>query len=200
MLALDAWRARGSTLEWRGHRVFHVVEGEGEPLLLIHGFPTASWDFSGLWPALVERFRVLTLDMIGFGFSTKPRVHDYTIASQADLLEAFLELLGPAPAAFEFRHPSWEDADVVQLLSDRGVTLCVAEDDDGRATELPRTAALGYLRLRSDSYDDAGLASWVARVQTAGWERAFVFFKHEEGGIGVRYARRFLELAGAPRP
>ncbi len=86
----DEWRARGDTFEWRGHRIFYRVEGQGEPLLLIHGFPTASWDWCAMWPALAARYRVLTLDMIGFGFSAKPKHFYYAITSQADLYEAFL--------------------------------------------------------------------------------------------------------------
>jgi pimeloyl-ACP methyl ester carboxylesterase len=86
----DAWRRAGATFTWRGHEIFYRVEGAGEPLLLIHGFPTASWDYAPIWPALVARHRVLTLDMIGFGFSAKPRGFAYSIMAQADLLEALL--------------------------------------------------------------------------------------------------------------
>ena len=86
----DEWRARGELWQWRGHDIFTHVEGKGDPLLLIHGFPTASWDWHPLWPALVKRFKVITLDMIGFGFSAKPKLLDYRIDVQADLYEAFL--------------------------------------------------------------------------------------------------------------
>ena len=84
------WRARGDTFEWRGERIFFRAEGTGEPVLLVHGFPTASWDWSPIWPRLVERYRVLTLDMIGFGFSAKPRRFPYSIFAQADLFGALL--------------------------------------------------------------------------------------------------------------
>lgn len=86
----DQWRAKGDFFEWRGERIFYRVEGRGEPVVLIHGFPTASWDWAPLWPALVERYRVLTLDMIGFGFSAKPRDFAYSILAQADLFGALL--------------------------------------------------------------------------------------------------------------
>jgi pimeloyl-ACP methyl ester carboxylesterase len=86
----EQWRAGGDHFLWRGEQIFCRVEGTGEPLLLIHGFPTASWDWFALWPALVERYRVLTLDMIGFGFSAKPRGFPYSIFAQADLFEALL--------------------------------------------------------------------------------------------------------------
>jgi pimeloyl-ACP methyl ester carboxylesterase len=59
-------------------------------LLLIHGFPTASWDWEKIWPDLVRRYRVLTLDMIGFGFSDKPYRYDYVILDQADIYDEFL--------------------------------------------------------------------------------------------------------------
>lgn len=86
----EQWRSEGEFFDWRGHRIFGRADGNGPPILLIHGFPTASWDWSAVWPALRARHRLLTLDMIGFGFSAKPRRFDYTIGAQADLFEAFL--------------------------------------------------------------------------------------------------------------
>jgi pimeloyl-ACP methyl ester carboxylesterase len=86
----DQWRAAGDTFEWRGVRVFYRVEGTGEPLLLVHGFPTASWDWWRVWPQLAARYRVLALDMVGFGFTEKPRWFAYSIFAQADLFEALL--------------------------------------------------------------------------------------------------------------
>lgn len=91
MVSLEAWRSGGGFFDWKGHHIFYRVEGTGEPVLLIHGFPTASWDWAPIWPGLVARYRVLTLDMIGFGFSAKPRDHDYTIRAQADLYTALLD-------------------------------------------------------------------------------------------------------------
>jgi pimeloyl-ACP methyl ester carboxylesterase len=93
-IGLDAWRQGGGTFEWRGHRIFTRAEGQGDALLLIHGFPTASWDWHKLWAPLAARFRVLTLDMLGFGLSAKPRRFAYCIASQADLFEDFLAAQG----------------------------------------------------------------------------------------------------------
>ena len=90
MITPDDWRARGDTFAWRGHRIFFRAEGTGEPVLAIHGFPTASWDYWAIWPALIANYRVLTLDMIGFGFSAKPKDFAYSIAAQADLHEALL--------------------------------------------------------------------------------------------------------------
>jgi pimeloyl-ACP methyl ester carboxylesterase len=90
VIALDAWRAKGTTFDWRGHAIFTVTAGAGHPVLLVHGFPTASWDWANQWDALAARHRVLALDMIGFGFSAKPRDFHYSILAQADLFAAFL--------------------------------------------------------------------------------------------------------------
>ena len=63
-------------------------------IFLIHGFPTASWDWCKLWPDLNRHYRLVAMDMLGFGFSAKPTGHDYRIMEQADLCEALVDELG----------------------------------------------------------------------------------------------------------
>ena len=92
--SLDAWQAAARTFSHGGHALAYWEGGSGESLLLIHGFPTASWDWSAVWPALARRFQLVAMDMLGFGFSSKPRPHVYSIAEQANLLEALLAQLG----------------------------------------------------------------------------------------------------------
>jgi pimeloyl-ACP methyl ester carboxylesterase len=62
-------------------------------VLVIHGFPTAGWDFHRVWPLLVPHMRLIIPDMLGFGFSAKPCPHRYGIFEQADLLEALMDRL-----------------------------------------------------------------------------------------------------------
>jgi len=93
-VTLDDWQARGRTFQFQGRRVFYRDEGAGEALVLIHGFPTASWDWHRLWPALTARWRVVAPDMLGFGFSSKPPDHRYSIHEQASLHEELLASLG----------------------------------------------------------------------------------------------------------
>ncbi len=77
--------------------VTSAVAAARQPLICIHGFPTASWDWHALWPDLLNNFsRVIAPDMIGFGFSAKPRSYPYSIFDQADLFEALLPQLGVA--------------------------------------------------------------------------------------------------------
>ena len=68
--------------------------GTGPTLLLIHGFPTASWDWHKMWGDLTSRFHVIAPDMMGFGYSAKPKKYDYSITDQARLHEAFVDYLG----------------------------------------------------------------------------------------------------------
>ncbi|HEU4412022.1 MAG TPA: alpha/beta hydrolase [Polyangiaceae bacterium] len=93
-ISLDEWEREGRGYRHRGHRIFYRDEGSGPPLLLIHGFPTASWDWHKVWPALAGRFRVIAPDLIGYGFSAKPRPYDYRVADQANLVEGLLAELG----------------------------------------------------------------------------------------------------------
>jgi uncharacterized protein YecE (DUF72 family) len=111
-------------------------------------------------------------------------------------LRAFLALLrSHQGAAFEFRHPSWFDDEVLGLLGDHHAALCVADAEGELDVPWVATADWGYLRLRRLDYSDAELKTWVKRVQEQGWRSAFVFFKHEDQGKGPRLAQRFMELA-----
>lgn len=91
---LSQWKRDGHWFEYRRHEIFYRVEGSGHPLLLIHGFPTASWDWHAIWPRLREHFRLVACDMIGFGFSAKPKRYEYSIHDQADLHLALCAELG----------------------------------------------------------------------------------------------------------
>lgn len=112
-----------------------------------------------------------------------------------DKLDAFLSLV-PAgtAAAFEFRHPSWQDNSVYDALGKHRATWVHADNDGGEPPEFPHTASTAYLRLRAEDYPDTVLAAWKKRC--AEFDRAFVFFKHEDGGRGPGYAKRMLDADG----
>lgn len=84
------WKSKGSYFDFQEHQVFFRTEGKGPALLLLHGFPTASWDWHKVWTPLTNRYRVIALDFLGFGFSDKPKGIDYTIFLQADIVEYLL--------------------------------------------------------------------------------------------------------------
>jgi uncharacterized protein YecE (DUF72 family) len=116
-------------------------------------------------------------------------------------LRAFLAALPEDHAsAFEFRHASWFDDDVLDALRGREAALCIAESGGSGDAPVAATAGFGYLRLRRERYDDAELARWVRQVRLQPWERAFVFFKHEDAGAGPALAARFRSLFEARTP
>lgn len=110
-------------------------------------------------------------------------------------LEDFLSLVpDDRICAFEFRNPSWLDDEILDLLRKKGSSLCIADSDENPAHEIIRTAPWGYLRLRRPDYSDTDLSQWMERILSQKWERAFVFFKHEDEAGGADMATRFREL------
>ncbi|MBA2563865.1 MAG: DUF72 domain-containing protein [Gemmatimonadetes bacterium] len=95
--------------------------------------------------------------------------------------------------AFEFRHPSWLDAAVLDRLRDAGAALCLAETEEV-ATPREATADFVYVRLRKAAYADEELADWRRWLdaQAGAGREAFVFVKHDEAGEGPAIARRLL--------
>jgi pimeloyl-ACP methyl ester carboxylesterase len=95
---LSDWVSAGTTRTLAGHRIFvrTAVAAGKAPLLLIHGYPTASYDWHRVWPRLAARFSLYACDMPGFGMSEKPPAADYPIALQADVCEALLAECGVA--------------------------------------------------------------------------------------------------------
>ena len=110
-------------------------------------------------------------------------------------LEAFLdELPDTAKAAFEFRHESWFDEDVLAALRARGAALCIA-DSEKISAPVVQTAAFSYFRLRDEGYQDADIAGWAEKVREASKSgEVYVFFKHEESGKGPAFAKQLREL------
>ncbi len=130
------WRARGALLPWRGEQIFHCSEGRGEALLLLHGFPTSSWDWRHLWSELSREARVIAFDYVGYGFSSKPRGGPYSIFSYADEAEAVLQHAGVS---------------TVHLLAhDLGDTVAqelLARDRERRMGSRPGAVAVGSVCL-----------------------------------------------------
>jgi len=97
--------------------------------------------------------------------------------------------------AFEFRHETWFDDETFDLLRKKDHALVVSDTDEKPLSEIIGTAGWGYLRLRRTSYNENDLDDWMKRVKDQKWKDAFVFFKHEDEGVGPKLAARFLELA-----
>jgi len=112
-----------------------------------------------------------------------------------DVLSSFLRELPSTHAAFEFRHESWFNDEIYELLKSRNIALCIA---DTETIETPKTitANYGYLRLRREDYQRIDVERWAkfVREQEADWQHVFVYFKHEESGIGPKLAQQMMQL------
>lgn len=133
---LDEWISQGETRVLAGHRIFvrASVRERLPPLLLIHGYPTCSFDWYRVWPRLAARYSLVACDMLGFGLSEKPRSADYLISKQADICQALL-------TAFSITAPH-------VLAHDYGDTV---------AQELLAREREGLLRIQSMCFLNGGL-------------------------------------------
>jgi len=116
------------------------------------------------------------------------------LARLSDLLTQFPT---DVRAACEFRHASWWSDDVYELLRSTNTALCIADTEEG-TTPAVVTADFGYIRLRDEGYASEGLQEWKQKVQDLGqsWTDAYIFFKHEEKGMGPKLAAQFQTLFG----
>jgi pimeloyl-ACP methyl ester carboxylesterase len=120
----ERWRKSGALEEVAGHRLYvQRREGGGPLLLLLHGFPSSSYDWRRLL-ALRPENAALAFDCLGFGLSDKPRDHTYTLAWQADAVEELVRRAGSPP--------------VFLVAHDMGTSV---------ATELMARDLLGELRM-----------------------------------------------------
>jgi uncharacterized protein YecE (DUF72 family) len=115
-------------------------------------------------------------------------------------LESFLrDLPAKTPAVFDFRHPTWFDDEVFELLRRHNRVLCVSDTADSATSRIDKTADWGYLRLRRVNYSKADLTAWIERVRAQEWKTVYVFFKHEDEGTGPKLAAQFIDLCSAAK-
>jgi uncharacterized protein YecE (DUF72 family) len=119
-------------------------------------------------------------------------------------LASFLKMLPRRHRyAFEFRHPSWYEDDILDLLRDRDVSLCLSDHHDAPAP-WEVTARHVYVRGHGpggryrDNYPDATLRTWARHIRT--WRRqrraVFVYFDNDQKSAAPQDARRLMTLLG----
>jgi pimeloyl-ACP methyl ester carboxylesterase len=88
MISIGTWRDRGRMIDTPAGRIFALERGamnSGTPILVLHGFPTSSWDFAEAIERLSRHHHVVTFDFLGFGLSDKPPHASYSLLEQADI-------------------------------------------------------------------------------------------------------------------
>ena len=92
MISIQDWKESGNLISINDYNIFvcDTEVEEKETIILIHGFPTSSWDWKDIWALLEKDYRLIAVDMLGFGFSDKPNPHKYSISEQADIIEKII--------------------------------------------------------------------------------------------------------------
>ena len=152
----ETWCATPRFMQGPHGQIAFWTGGEGRPLLLIHGFPTASWDWSRLWQPLINSGRqLIALDMLGFGLSDKPANHTYNMMDQAEVtasekyrrvMEAYQGELefGRTTEAYSAKLPGTEQTvDFLRV----GRTLLVYQTSDQETTGWFNPATRAYEEL-----------------------------------------------------
>ncbi len=96
--AAQAWEETGQYMTIDGHRIFYHDVGEGPVILLLHGHPSSSYDWSEVVPTLQEKARVISFDHLGWGLSDKPVRFGYSLMQLADITEKVVAELGVTEA------------------------------------------------------------------------------------------------------
>jgi uncharacterized protein YecE (DUF72 family) len=133
--------------------------------------------------AFLERSTALKEKLGGYLFQLPPNMKK----DAARLSECLSLLPKGTRAAFEFRNATWFDEEIYTLLRTHKQALCLAESDDLH-TPFVATAPFGYLRLRELDYTPQDLAARAEQIKAQPWDETFVFFKHEDGGLGSQFA------------
>jgi uncharacterized protein YecE (DUF72 family) len=111
-------------------------------------------------------------------------------------IPSFAEFLKRIPkntrAAFEFRHPSWFCDEVYALLKKKNLALCAAESESLKTPPV-KTADYGYFRLRLTDYTDKDIAAYARLIRLEELKETYVYFKHEEAGVGPVFAKMLSE-------
>ncbi len=96
MFQLRDWYESGQYFQFEDYRIFYQEASPEKPrtLVLLHGFPTSSWDWRSVWEELALEYRLVAPDFLGFGYSDKPTDIDYEISEQANMVEMLLDSIG----------------------------------------------------------------------------------------------------------
>jgi uncharacterized protein YecE (DUF72 family) len=122
-----------------------------------------------------------------------------TMHADVDRLAGVLRVLPPAMrAAFEFRHPSWNLPEVLDLLDGAGAALVLADRPGARIAPVV-TGGWSYVRMHQGRPADPGYAReklrrWAARLAGLQARDTFVYFNNDTGGAAVRDARTLTAL------
>ena len=82
----STWKTKGKNITINKRSIFVIDKGNADKtLVILHGYPTSSYDYHKVLPYLTQHYRVVIHDHVGFGFSDKPLNYSYSLIEQADI-------------------------------------------------------------------------------------------------------------------
>lgn len=82
----STWKTKGKNITINKRSIFVIDKGNADKtLVILHGYPTSSYDYHKVLPYLTQHYRVVIHDHVGFGFSDKPLDYSYSLIEQADI-------------------------------------------------------------------------------------------------------------------
>jgi pimeloyl-ACP methyl ester carboxylesterase len=211
-----AWERRGTYRTLAGLKTFTIdLAPTGaetlEPLVVIHGFPSSSFDFHHVVDALASSRRVLLLDMIGYGLSAKPDLA-YTINLQAAVAQAFVSEAGVSTLALLThdlgdtvggellaRHAegTWPVEITRRVVTNGSIYIEMAHLSAGQElllslpdARLPETAGIDGASMQASLAATFSARSTVdAAVMAAEWE----LVSHDDGHLLLPRTIRYIE-------
>ena len=96
-MTLIEWKNKGNFVQVENHTLFVIdtgIDASKETLVILHGYPTSSFDYYKVLPELATKYRVIIHDHLGFGFSDKPLTYSYALKDQATIALLLWKQLG----------------------------------------------------------------------------------------------------------
>ncbi len=83
--------SRQSTFEYKGFSINYEDQGQGQPVIFLHGFGASIYTWRNLVPYFSKTHRVIAIDLKGHGLSDKPKDNNYSVADQSDIIYEFIK-------------------------------------------------------------------------------------------------------------
>lgn len=90
---VESWKSNGKYFRFNDKNIFYNQIGEGDNLLIIHGYPYNSFEWKDTIEELSKTYKVTFFDLLGMGFSDKPKNHKYSFEEYCDIVNSLLKNL-----------------------------------------------------------------------------------------------------------
>ena len=177
--------------------VFTEQEGQGEPVVLIHGFGASSYSWRKVMPDLAKEYRVVAIDLFGFGWTERPENgRPFTRDDQVELVLGVMDALGV------------DSAHIVGHSYGGAITMALAADHPERVKSmvLVDSAAVDYPMLRRKWISRVSLLNWIyirgLALRTGTAERVFEHSYYDDNLVTDQLVDAYLDrlrVEGAAR-